>query len=391
MITRVILLVLDGLGVGAAPDAPQYGHQGADTLGHLCQASPGLRLPNLQELGLGHIGSFAGIQRTGQPSGCFGRLAPQSTGVNSLVGHWELAGLVWRAPGVGTPRGLPEDVMKSIQEGIGRAVLGNKSGTESEMLQELGESHLRTGRPILYVGNDADCHLAVHERMASQDDLYRMARTIRKLCKPAHQILRVVAHPFAGEVGAFAPADGRKEFVLEPTGPTLLDVVRQAGHPVTGIGRIEELFAGRGVSRSIPTSGRSDTMDETIRVLAGVPRGLLVATLARPCDEGSQDGNHRDVAAGLEEFDRRLPDLLNILKPGDLLCLTADCGRDAGVAGAGCTREWVPLLVYGPRLAHGVNLGARKTLADVGQTIGDGLDVSHLTSGESFLDALRVG
>jgi phosphopentomutase len=390
MITRVILLVLDGLGVGAAPDASQYGHQGADTLGHLCQASPGLRLPNLQELGLGHIGSFAGIQRTGQPSGCFGRLAPRSTGVNSLVGHWELAGLVWRAPGGGTPRGLPEEVIKAIQEGIGRAVLGNKSGTESEILQELGESHLRTGRPILYVGSDADCHLAVHERIASQDDLYRMARTIRKLCKPVHQILRVVAHPFAGEVGGFAPTDGRKEFVLEPTGPTLLDVARQAGHPVTGIGRIEELFAGRGVSRSIPTSDRSDTMEETIRVLAGVPRGLLVATLARPCEGGGQTVNHRDVAAGLEEFDRGLRDLLNALKPGDLLCLTADCGRD-GVAGAGCTREWMPLLVYGPRLAHGVNLGARKTLADVGQTIADALGASHLTSGESFLDALRVG
>lgn len=389
--TRVILVILDGLGVGAAPGASLSGLQGTNTLSYLCQTVPTLRLPNLQELGFGHIGSFSGVQRIGQPSACFGKLAPQSSATNALLGHWELAGLIWRAPAEGASRGLADDVIKEFQEAIGRSVLGNKPGTEAEIVQEFGEAHLRTGWPILYLGSDADCHVAIHERVASEEELFRIARMLRKQCKSSHQILRVVAHSFAGELGKFVPVAGVREFVLEPPGPTVLDVAKQGGHPVVGIGRIDDLFTGRGLTRTISTSDAANTLDETIRALAGVPRGLIVATFSGQFFGRAATGNASEVAKHLEEFDMRLPDLLNVLKSGDVLCITADHGQAMDAPGPVSTPQCVPLLAYGPKLANGVNLGTRKTLADLGQTIADALGATDLPCGDSFLDALRVG
>ena len=389
--TRIIVLVLDGIGVGGPPGAASADAQASNTLAQLCQAVPTLRLPNLRELGLGHVGTFSGVQRTGQPSACFGRLTPQSSRSNGLLGHWELAGLIWRASPSSATQGLSEETLKAVQESIGRSVLGNKAGTEAEILQEFGEAHLRTGWPIVYLGPDADCHIAVHERIASGDDLARMARALRKACKRDQQILRVAARSFSGEVGKFVPLPGVREFVVEPPGTTVLDVAKQGGHPVAGIGRMEDLFVGRGLTRAIPTSDAANTLEETVRALSGVPRGLLIASFSGQFFGSTGTVNSVEAAKQFEEVDMRLPDLLNVLKSGDLLLITADYGRELGTAGSSATRQCVPLLAYGPRLANGVSLGTRKTLADVGQTITDALNASELASGDSFLDALRVG
>ncbi len=390
-VTRVILLILDGIGVGSPPAPAPAGVQAPNTLAQLCQAAPTLRLPNLRELGLGHVGTFSGVQRTGQPSACFGKLAPQSTRTNGLLGHWELSGLIWRAPADRTPRAFGDHTIKAFQDAIGRSVLGNKPGADVDMLQEFGEAHLRTGWPILYLGSDADCYLAVHERIASGEELARMARALRKVCKSGQQILRVVARSFSGDVGKFVPVPGVREFVVEPPGQTVLDAVKQGGHPVAGIGRMEDLFVGRGLTRAIPTSDAANTMEETVRALSGVPRGLLAASFNGQFFGSTGEGDPTEAAKQLEEVDRRLPDLLNALKSGDLLLVTADHGRELGTTGSTTARQCVPLLAYGPRLANGVNLGTRKTLADVGQTIADALGADALPSGDSFLDALRVG
>jgi phosphopentomutase len=386
--TRVILLILDGLGVGPIPNPPAP--QSANTLADLCAAAPSMRLPNLRELGLGHIGAFSAVQRTGQPSACFGRLAPQSTGSNPLLGHWELAGLIWQASGKAAP-GLSESGLKELQDSIGRSLLGNKAGSADEILQEFGEAHLRTGWPILYFGSEADCHLAIHERIASGAELARMARALRKVCRDGRHGLRVLAHSFSGEPGKFVPVPGAREYAVEPPAPTVLDMAKQGGHPVAGIGRVEDLFVGRGLTRAVPTSDATNTMEETIRALTGVPRGLLAASFSGQIFGNSGGGVASDAARQLEELDGRLPHLFTALKSGDLLIITADYGRNVETGGEPSVRQCVPLLAYGPRLARGVNLGTRKTLADVGQTVADALGAGALPCGESFLDALRVG
>ena len=389
-ITRIIVLILDGLGVGPSAGSQASASPPADTLSRLCQTVPTFQLPNLRELGLGHVGSFSRIPRTAQPAACFGRLAPSSAGVGSLIGHWELTGLVWRGGGE-APRALSDATLKTFQDAIGRSALGNKPGTQAEMLAEFGEAHLRTGWPILYLGPGADCHVAMHERTAAGEELVRIARALRAACKSGQQVLRVLAHAFTGEVGKFAPAIGERLFVLEPPGTTVLDLAKQGGHPVAGIGRMDELFAGRGLTRTIATSDASNTMEETIRTLAGVPRGLIVSSFAGQFFGQAGTAQAAEAAKQLEEFDMRVPDLLNALKSGDLLCITADYGATMGDLELASTPQCVPLLAYGLRLANGVNLGTRKSMTDLGQTLADALETPALSHGDSFLDALRVG
>ncbi|MBM4124179.1 MAG: phosphopentomutase [Nitrospira sp.] len=391
MINRVILIVLDGLGVGELPDAAQYGDRGSNTLAHVAEAVGGLSLPNLELLGLGHIGPFAGLRRMGEPDGCFGKMAELSKGKDTTLGHWEMTGLVVDHPFPTYPQGFPPDVIEAFQKAIGRTVLGNKAASGTEIIQELGEEHLKTGAPIVYTSADSVFQVAAHERAVPLEELYRICREARKLLKPPHQVARVIARPFIGEAGAFVRTEGRRDFSLEPPGQTLLDVLKQAGQPVVGIGKIDDLFKGRGLTRAIHTKNNEAGMDETIRILSMVPRGLLFVNLV----DFDMLYGHRNDAAGyakaLQTFDARLPGLLHGMRQGDLLCLTADHGNDPLGPGTDHTREYVPLLAYGPRLARGVDLGTRRTFADLGQTIADALGVKRLSWGDSFLDSLSVG
>lgn len=391
MINRVILIVLDGVGVGALPDAAAYGDEGAHTLAHVAEAVGGLQVPNLEALGLGYLGSMAGIRRTGQPDGCFGKMAELSKGKDSTTGHWELTGVVLEKPFPTYPTGFPPDVIDAFQQAIGRKILGNYAASGTTIIQEMGVQHLQTGSPIVYTSADSVFQIAAHERIIPVEELYGMCRTARRLLVPPHQVARVIARPFTGEPGAFTRTEGRRDFSVEPPAQTLLDDLKAGGYPVIGIGKIEDLFKGRGLTRALPTKHDRATLEETLRALTSIPRGLIFANLI----EFDMLYGHRNDAKGfagaLQAFDARLPDIIGGMQPDDLLFITADHGNDPTRAGTDHTREYVPLLVYGARVARGVNLGTRKTFADLGQTIAEALGIKRLAWGESFLHVLTQG
>ena len=386
---RVILIVLDGAGAGAAPDAAACGDEGAHTLAHVAESVAGLRVPNLEALGLGHLYALAGVSRTGQPDGCFGRMAPLSKGKGSTTGHWELAGIVLEKPFPTYPDGFPRDIIEAFQHAIGRKTLGNFVASGAAVIQEMGVQHLQTGSPIVYTSSDSVFQVAAHEDVIPVEELYGMCRAARKLLVPPHQVARVIARPFAGEPGAFvARTEGRRDFSVEPPAQTLLDVLKAGGYPVVGIGRIEELFKGRGLTRALPARRDAAAVEQILKALQSMPRGLIFANLIDP----DVSHEHRDEAAGfaraLQAFDARLPDIIRGMQQDDMLCITADHGSDPTTPGSGPTRECVPLLVYGARAAKGVNLGTRKSLADLGQTIAEALGNKHLAWGESFLHVI---
>jgi len=391
MIQRVILIVLDGVGVGELPDAAEYGDVGSNTLAHVAEAVGGLALPNLEALGLGHIGHFAGIRTMGQPDGCFGRMGQLSKGKDSTAGHWEMAGILLEEPFPTYPRGFPKEMLDLFEQASGRKVLGNRAASGTEIIQELGEEHMRTGAPIVYTSTDSVFQIAAHERVVPVEELYRVCRAARKLLKPPHQVARVIARPFIGEPGLFVRTERRRDFSVEPPSPTLLDILKRSGQLIVGIGKIEDLFNGRGLTRSIHTGNNAAGMGETVRLLKTMPRGLIFVNLVDFDTLYGHRNNPSGYAKALQEFDARLPALLDAVRPGDLLCVTADHGNDPTTPGTDHSREYVPLLVVGPRLAQGVNLGTRRTFADLGQTVAEALGAPRLDCGESFLDALTPG
>lgn len=391
MIQRVIVIVLDGLGVGALPDAHAYGDAGSHTLAHVAEAVGGLRLPNLQGLGLGHIGALAGVSRVSEPDACFGKMALLSSGKDTTVGHWELAGLVTERPFPTYPQGFPPEIIGGFEQAIGRKVLGNRPASGTAIIQELGEEHVRSGNPIVYTSADSVFQIAAHEDVVPVERLYAMCREARRLLRPPHQVARVIARPFTGAPGQFVRTAQRRDFSLEPPRPTVLDLLKTAGHSVVGIGKIDDIFKGRGLTRSIHATTNAEGMSETSRVLETVPRGLIFVNLG---EFDTLYGHRKDpqgYARALTEFDHWLPGLVGSLRQGDLLCVTGDHGNDPVMPGTDHSREYVPLLAYGPRLARGVNLGVRHSLADLGQTIADALQVKRLPWGESFLDSLTLG
>jgi phosphopentomutase len=391
MINRVVLIVLDGVGVGALPDAAAYGDAGSNTLAHVAEAVGGLRLPNLEALGLGHIGDFRGLRKVSEPDGCFGKMAQLAKGKDTTAGHWELAGLILQKPFPTYPDGFPPAVIEAFEKAIGRKVLGNRPASGTEIIKELGEEHVRSGSPIVYTSADSVFQIAAHEEVVPLEQLYQMCREARKLLRPPHGVGRVIARPFSGDPGRFTRTVHRRDFSLEPPAPTLLDLLKAAGEPVVGIGKIDDIFKSRGLTRATHTGTNAEGMAETVRALATVPRGLVFVNLV---DFDMLYGHRKDAtgfAGALGEFDHWLPTLLGQMRQGDLLCLTADHGNDPTRPGTDHSREYVPLLTYGPRLARGVSLGDRATLADLGQTIADALHVKRLAWGESFLHSLVLG
>ena len=390
MITRVILMVLDGLGIGELPDAEHYGDAGTNTLAHVAASVGGLSLPALERLGLGHIGAFSGVRRASDPEGCFGKMQEQSKGKDSTTGHWEIAGLVVHTPFPVYPNGFPSELIEAYEGLIGRKILGNKTASGTQIVNELGDEHMRTGAPIVYSSADSVFRIAAHEQVIPVQDLYHLCRVARKLLRPPHQVSRVIARPFRGRRGAFVRTSDRRDFSVEPPDRTLLDILARVGQPVIGIGKIDDLFAGRGVGRSIRTVSDADGIEQTIKLLRTVARGLIFVNLV---DLDTVYGHRKGVlgyAKALETFDRRLPHIVAAMRPGDALFLIADHGNDPTSPGTDHSREYVPLLVHGPRLARGVNLGIRRTFADVGQTIADALADTMLPNGESFLPALYL-
>lgn len=385
MIKRVILLVVDGLGVGGTEDASAYGDGTSHTLAHLAESAGGLSLPTLESLGLGHVSAIRGVRSMAQPMGCFGRMGFISKGVDSLVGYWEIAGCLTEEEGRTFPQGYSTEARAALENVFGHKIVGGQVASAQEALKEFGSAHLSTKSPLVWTDGRQTCHVAAHEQVWSVDVLYQRCRDARKALKDAWGMRRLVAHPIVGTAGTLTFRDGRRDFAGEPPGPTMLDVLNRASQILTGVGKVGDLFGGRGLTRSVLAARWTAALDEVVGMFNKVPRGLIFAGLDVI---GADAGN---AAAALQDFDRRLPELLDHLRPGDLFIVTGDHGRDPSKSHALPTRECVPLLITGPKLAQGVNLNMRSTAADLGQTVVEALKGDALTVGESFLDVLRPG
>lgn len=383
-IDRVVLIVLDSVGVGSLPDAAAYGDAGANTLVHVAERRGGLRLPHLEKLGLGNIAPLPGVPPVPAPLASWGRMAEKSRGKDTLTGHWELMGIVLDRPFALFPGGFPAELIAAFVSRAGiEGVLGNKAASGTEIIAELGAEHLRTGRPIVYTSADSVFQIAAHEEVVPLAGLYEMCLQARAVCDD-WLIGRVIARPFAGRPGAFKRTTNRRDFSMPPPGGTALDRLLQAGRDVTAVGKVENIFAGRGIGRSLPSHGDAEGMDLVRGEIAADRRGLIFANLV---DFDMLYGHRNDAlgyGAALEAFDAELGRLLPGLGPGDMLVLTADHGCDPDYPGTDHTREYVPLLVYGPGLPARP-LGVRSTFADVGASILDVFGLKLEGPGRSFL------
>jgi phosphopentomutase len=382
---RVILIVLDSVGIGELPDAAEYGDVGRTTLGHIAESRP-LKIPNLIRLGLANIAPLKHLQPAAAPLGAYGKGVTHSPGKDTTTGHWEMAG-VWLNQAFPVYRnGFPPDLIAEFERLIGRKTLGNKPASGTEIIKELGEEHVRTGKPIVYTSGDSVFQIAAHEDVIPIAELYRMCEIARKLLDGPHRVGRVIARPFAGPVGNFARTSRRHDYAVDPPKPMLLDVLVERRVPVFGIGKIHDIYNGRGVQDYVTTKNNVDGMEKLGAALQERRSGLIFCNLV---DFDMLYGHRKDVegfAKSLEEFDRLLADFLQKLGPTDLLMITADhgCDPDPRWSTTDHSREYVPILAYSPARATGVNLGIRETLADMGQTIAEnfGATIPH---GASFL------
>ena len=382
---RAIVVVCDGLGVGEAPDAAAFGDQGSDTLGHVL-ASRTVHIPNLRALGLGNLTpTFAGARET-RTRGAYGKMAERSAGKDTATGHGEMTGVVTTTPFEVFAHGFPPEIVKPFEERIGRRVLGNKSASGTEILKELGEEHLRTGSPILYTSGDSVFQIAAHEDLVPPEELYRWCRIGYEIACLQFGVCRVIARPFVGRSAAdFKRTPNRRDFPVPPTGETLVDRLAAAGWPVFGVGKIEDIFTGRGISGAVHTKSDSDGVDQTLKAMAEVDRGLIFVNLV---DFDTLYGHRNDVsgfAENLERLDRRLPEIFAALRKDDVFLLTADHGCDPSDVSTDHTREHVPLLVRGALVPPGRDLGARDSFADLGATLAENFGVGPLAAGRSFL------
>jgi len=383
---RVFLIVLDGVGIGASPDQIAYGDDGSDTLGNVARAVGGLSLPTLERLGLGRCRPLAGVEPVERPEAAFGVALPSSAGKDSTSGHWELCGLVLERPFPTYPRGFPDELLAEFGARTGRGVLGNLATSGTAVLDRFGPEHQRTGEWIVYTSADSVFQIAAHEDVVPPEELYAACRTARTLLVGDHAVARVIARPFVGKPGVYQRTAGRRDFALEPVGETLLDRLAGAEVPRVGIGKVDDLFAGRAIA-STHAATNADAYALIERALLAVDEGLVFANVI----EFDQTWGHRnDVAGfhdGLLELDAAVARWLPSLREDDWLMLTADHGNDPTTPSTDHSREAVPLLVAGPRVRPAA-LGARSTFADVGATVAERLGVGRLAAGASFLAEL---
>jgi phosphopentomutase len=382
---RAVVVVCDGLGVGAAPDAEAFGDLGSDTLGHVlaCRA---VAIPHLRALGLGNLTpSFEGARHS-SPEGAFGKMAEASAGKDTATGHWEMMGLVTHVAFRVYPQGFPPEIVGPFEERIGRKILGNKAASGTEILKELGEEHVRTGLPILYTSGDSVFQVAAHEDVIPIEELYRICRIGYEIACLQFGVCRAIARPFVGSRrDDFKRTPNRRDFPVPPGGQTLLDLLVAEGLSVYGVGKIEDIFTGRGITGAVHTISDSDGVDRTLAAMAELDRGMIFANLV---DFDTLYGHRNDVAgfaANLERLDSRVPELLGALRADDVFMLTADHGCDPSDVSTDHTREHVPLLVCGPRVRQGHDLGVRGSFADLGQTLAENFRVGPLSAGQSFL------
>jgi phosphopentomutase len=386
---RAILIVLDGVGIGAAPDAALYGDEGSNSLVNTAAALNGLQLPNLSRLGLGHLADIKGVEAQPTPIGAFGVMEPASQGKDSTTGHWELRGVLLKQPFPTYEQGFPEEIIKTFEERIGRKCLGNVVASGTEIIEQLGSDHMKTGCPIVYTSADSVFQIAAHEEVVPLDELYAMCETARELLKGEHAVGRVIARPFTGQAGDFKRTSNRHDYSLAPP-RNILDFIIESGQKVIGIGKIKDLFGGRGVSDNRPTTGNEHGIELLLSAIGDGEGSLIFANLLDFDQVYGHRNNVLGYAEALTRFDKALGEILALMHSEDLLFITADHGNDPTTPSTDHSRECVPLLVYGPAFPGNVNLGRRRGFSDVGQTIAEhlGIPVEGL-AGQSFYAELR--
>lgn len=387
---RVFLIVLDGVGIGALPDAGDYGDAGSHTLRHVAEAAGGLRVPTLERLGLGRIESLPGVRAVVDPRGSYGRMAERSKGKDSTTGHWEMAGIVSERPFPTYPRGFPEDLLERFSRRVERGWLGNVAASGTEIIGRLGEEHQRTGKLIVYTSADSVFQIAAHEQTVPLPELYEACRIARGLLTGEHAVGRVIARPFVGAPGEYKRTANRRDFSLTPPSATLLDRLTERGHQVFTIGKVDELFAGRGVAEAVHTKDNGEGESLLCELARKGGDGLVFANLV----DFDQQYGHRNDPAGfaraLEQFDGRAAELLGSIRSDEICMITADHGNDPTTPSTDHSREYVPLLVAGPRVRAGGDLGTRETFADIAATIAEMFSVTMPTAGRSFLREVRA-
>ena len=384
-VRRVVLIVIDSVGIGAMPDAAEWGDAGSNTLGNMARRRGGLPLPNLGRLGIGNLTEVVGTPPAAVPAGAYGRMAIASQGKDTMTGHWEMVGIRPEAPFRTYPDGFPEDLIAEFCRRAGvEGVLGNTVASGTEIIKELGEEHLRTGWPIVYTSADSVFQVAAHEERFGLERLYEVCRIARDLLRPPHRVGRVIARPFVGtDRSNFTRTANRHDYALEPP-RMLLDEVKDAGLSVLAVGKISDIFSGHGVTRSLHTKSNADGIRAIHECLDAQEPGLIFANLV---DFDMLYGHRRDVegySRALIEFDDALPGIMAKLGPDDVLVVTADHGNDPTHTGTDHTREYVPVLVWGERIRPGVDVGTRASLADLGATVAELLGVPGTEYGESF-------
>ncbi|MDY0322674.1 MAG: phosphopentomutase [Candidatus Carbobacillus sp.] len=390
---RIILMVLDSVGIGAAPDAHEFGDEGAHTLGHI-SARAGLRVPHMAELGLGLIEPLKTVPAVDKPRGFYGKMQEISRGKDTTTGHWEIVGLETKTPFRTFPNGFPDALIEEFSKRTHRPVIGNKPASGTEIIAELGEEQMKTGAWIVYTSADSVFQIAAHEAVIPLEELYRACMIARELTlNEPYAVVRVIARPYVGKPGHFERTSNRRDFSLKPPGKTVLDALVEGGYETIGVGKIEDIFAGVGIQRATHTTSNEHGVDVTLAYMEEDFTGLLFTNLV---DFDSKYGHRRDPEGyrrALEAFDQRLPEIIERLRVDDLLIITADHGNDPYHHGTDHTREYVPLLVVDPVLYFrgdiGSSLGVRHTFADVAQTIAHNFKVERPIIGTSFLDEIR--
>ncbi|MEP9408094.1 phosphopentomutase [Peribacillus frigoritolerans] len=389
---RIFVIVMDSVGIGEAPDADLFGDKGADTLGHIAEKMNGLNMPTLAKLGLGNIREIKGIEKAQQPLAYYTKMKEASTGKDTMTGHWEIMGLNISTPFRVFPDGFPELLVNELEAKMGRGIIGNVPASGTEIIERLGEEHMKTGALIVYTSADSVLQIAAHEDIVPIDELYKICEIAREVTMADEfKVGRVIARPFTGEPGNFERTPNRHDYALKPFDRTVMDELKDSGYDVLAIGKISDIFDGEGVTESLRTVSNMDGMDKLIQTVEQDFKGLSFLNLV---DFDALYGHRRDpegYGKALEEFDARMPEVLDKLKEDDLLIITADHGNDPVHEGTDHTREYVPLLVYSKRFTEGAELPIRDTFADIGATVAANFDVKMPAFGKNILGDLNLG
>lgn len=384
-IDRICWIVLDSVGMGPMPDASSFGDTNPNTLGHIASSIPGFELPTMQRMGLGNIDGMVGYPREKTPIGSFARLAEKSAGKDTTTGHWEMAGIITEKPFPTYPNGFGPDILLPFTKEIGRGILGNTPASGTAIIADLGDEHLKTGKPIVYTSADSVFQIAAHEKIVPIEQLYTWCRVARRILTGDNAVARVIARPFIGTSGNFVRTPNRRDFSLEPTAPTILDSIKEHGGNVAAVGKIEDIFAGKGITFAVHNQDNADGLKHTEECMNNFSTGLIYVNLV---DFDMKYGHRRDVngyAKALIEFDTWLASFIPKMKENDALFITADHGCDPTHQGTDHTREYVPLLLYGKQLPSGKNYGTRDTFADIAQTIAVLFKLPTMANGNSLL------